>query len=309
MAKLTFIQLAQKVLSENTVPMSVEEIWNFADEKKYIQDLNSIGKTPKATLGAQLYVSLRSGETSLFCATEDRPKRFYLCSMTDQLNFDDQPQKNSDQKQATIEYLEKDLHPFVAYYANLYLKAYCKTINHLKSGKLKFGGWVHPDMVGCYFPMQDLKPKTIEFSQAIGAMNIRLYSFELKRELSFANLREAFFQAVSNSSWAHEGYLCAADILADEEFRSELKRLSGSFGIGILEIDVEDPNSCKIIFPAKVNDSLDWEAVNKLCTNEDFTEFLDRVRIDLMGKEIRKEKYDPILSAEALQESINAKKA
>lgn len=303
MAKLTFLQLAQKVLSESSAPMSSEEIWWVAFAKNYVQDLNSTGKTPSATLGAQLYMSLKNGE-SLFAATGERPKRFYLRSMSNQLNLSTIAPT---QLRITKSYLEKDLHPFIAYYANYYLKAYCKTINHSKSEKSKFGEWLHPDMVGCYFPIEDWSPSAIELSQALGTVNLKFYSFELKRYLSFTNLREAFFQAVSNSSWAHEGYLCAAEVSGDEDFLSELKRLSGSFGIGIMKIDIKDPDSSEIIFPAKIKDSLDWESVNKLCINEDFKEFLARVRVDLTSREIRKERYDQILSVESLQRSINAK--
>jgi len=187
------------------------------------------------------------------------------------------------------------------------MKAYCKTINHSKSEKSKFGEWLHPDIVGCYFPIEDWSSSAIELSQALGAVNVRLYSFELKRELSFSNLREAFFQAVSNSSWAHEGYLCAAEISQDEDFMSELKRLSGSFGIGILKINIKDPDASEIIFPAKLKDSLDWESINKLCINADIKEFFTRIRVDLTSKEIRKEKYDPVLTSEILQASIQDK--
>jgi hypothetical protein len=299
-AKLTFLSLAQKVLSESSIPLSVEEIWSQAVEKGYADQLNSTGKTPSATLGAQLYVSLRDGESSPFLATGDRPKRFYLRSMTNQFNLDDLPEKPISQKQSVKSYLEKDIHPFVAYYANFYLKAYCKTIRHSKSDKSKFGEWLHPDIVGCYFPLEDWSTTAIELSQSLGAMCIRLYSFELKRQLSFSNLREAFFQAVSNSSWAHEGYLCAAEISEDEEFLSELKRLSGSFGIGIIKLDIKEPDSSALVFPAKSKESLDWESVNKLCINEDFKDFLKRVRNDLTSKEIRKEQYDKVLSIEEL---------
>jgi hypothetical protein len=305
--KLTFLQLAQKVLHENTAPMSSDEIWEYAEEKNYIADLNSSGKTPSATLGARLYVSIKESENTIFSAIGERPKRFYLKSMAGNLNLKVQDQNPPVIKKPKKTYLEKDLHPFVAYYANLYLKAYCKTINHSKSEKSKFGEWLHPDIVGCYFPIEDWSSSAIELSQALGAANVRLYSFELKRELSFANLREAFFQAVSNSSWAHEGYLCAAEISQDEDFMSELKRLSGSFGIGILKINIKDPDASEIIFPAKLKDSLDWESINKLCINEDIKEFFTRIRVDLTSKEIRKEKYDSVLTSEVLQASIQDK--
>jgi hypothetical protein len=40
----------------------------------------------------------------------------------------------------------------------------------------------------------------------------------MKKNLNFTNLREYYFQAVSNSSWANEGYIVALDIDEDESF-------------------------------------------------------------------------------------------
>jgi hypothetical protein len=57
-----------------------------------------------------------------------------------------------------------------------------------------------------------------ELSAKFGETGLKFYSFELKKELTFSNLRESFFQAVSNSSWAHEGYLVAAEVSADVSF-------------------------------------------------------------------------------------------
>lgn len=135
-------------------------------------------------------------------------------------------------------------------------------------------------------------------------MPIKLYSFEVKKELSFLNLREAFFQAVSNSSWAHEGYLVAANISEDEDFRSELRRLSTSFGIGIVQLDIEDPDSSIVYVPARARDELDWDALDKVAMNKDVKGFLTRIRNDLQTKEVRREEYDQILEPEALLKSI-----
>lgn len=307
MSKLTFLGLAEKVLAENTAPMSVEDIWNFAVTKEYNKALNSTGKTPWATMGAQLYVSIRDGDASLFASVGERPKRFYLRSMKDKLDLSTKA-ASPDAVAPAKSYLESDLHPFIVYFGSLYLRAYCKTIRHSAGKKAEFGEWIHPDIVGCYFPLEDWRAPSIELSQALGASNIRLYSFELKRQLSFGNLREAFFQAVSNSSWANEGYLCAAQISADEEFRAELKRLSGSFGIGIIHIDIEDPDSTEIIFPARQKDSLDWESLNKLCMNKDFSTFINRVKTDLTSKEIRKEQYDEVLAPAKMVQAIKGAK-
>ena len=46
--------------------------------------------------------------------------------------------------------------------------------------------------------------------------------------------------------------------------------------------------------------------MNKLTTmNSDFKEFLNRIRKDVTGKEIRKEQYDVILSQEDLITTLN----
>ena len=43
------------------------------------------------------------------------------------------------------------------------------TIQHSRSDKKEFGEWIHPDMVGCYFPIDDWKPEVVEFSASIGS--------------------------------------------------------------------------------------------------------------------------------------------
>ncbi len=189
MTTLTFIQLAQKVLTEVKSPLSIDEIWDYASDKNYIVDLNSSGKTPKATLSARVG---QAGD--IFSYTGNRPRRYYLLNLTNNIDFEQVEIKTVTIKKEK-NYLEKDLHPLLVYFAKFYLNVYCKTINHSKSSKKEFSEWLHPDIVGCCFPIGSWSTNTIELSQALGVMNIRLYSFELKRELNFTNLREAFFSS------------------------------------------------------------------------------------------------------------------
>jgi uncharacterized protein len=301
---MTFIELAMRILREEKKPLSCEEIWAIAESKGYDKLLSSKGKTPWATLGAQLYVNVGK-QSSAFEATETRPKRFYVRNSVDPIRLEQAEQGKLNVgilKPPT--YLEKHLHSFLAYYAYYYLRAFTKTIQHAKSDRKEFGEWVHPDMIGCYFPMEDWKSEVVEFGESIGSIAIKLFSFEIKKELSFSNLREAFFQAVSNSSWAHEGYLVAAEISGDEDFLSELRRLSSSFGIGVIKILVDDPDSSEILFSARTRESLDWDAINKLTINHDFKQLLKRLRTDISSKEIRKEQYDRVLEREELIKTI-----
>ncbi len=300
---ITFLQLAQKVLTESKHALTVEQIWQRALQKGFVDELNSSGKTPIHTLGAQLYVACKAGESSKFSSTGSRPKQFYLRameSMVDKAVPAGIPEPKPTEK---TNLLEKQLHPLMAYFARYELHAYCKTINHSKSAKGSYAQWTHPDMVGCYYP--DWSAPTRDLSKALGAPNVKLYSFELKRELTFNNLRESFFQAVSNSSWANEGYLCAAGISQDPDFRSELQRLSQSFGIGVIEIDLDDPDATATLYPSRERE-LDWESINKLCDiNPDFQEFVLRVKTDLNSNEVRVEKYDAIGSAEKLKQDLS----
>ena len=290
---MTFLELAEKVLTEEKKPMTANEIWTVGLEKKYDKLLNSEGKTPSATLGALIYVNAKDNPKTLFARTDSRPKKFYLKKFSTTIDLTESGlEKETVIRKKKFEYFEKDLHKFLTYYAYFHLHCYTKTINHSLSTKKEFGEWVHPDVVGCYFPLEDWKSEVYELSSSIGNISIKLLSFELKRELSFSNLRESFFQTVSNSTWANESYLVAAVISEDEDFREELSRLSTSFGIGVIKLNIEDPHSSEIIFPAKIRDTLDWETINKLTMNADFKEFITTVKIDITSKKIHKKEYD-----------------
>jgi hypothetical protein len=83
-----------------------------------------------------------------------------------------------------------------------------------------------------------------------------------------------------------------------------LRRLSGSFGIGIIELDLEDPDSSTILVPARRRDPMDWDALNKLAMNKDVQALLKRIKKDLQTKEIRREDFDNIPGPEELVASI-----
>jgi len=305
---MTFLELAERVLIEEKRPLTANEIWTLATEKGYDKQLNSEGKTPWATLGAQIYVNAKDNPKSPFAQTDSRPKKFYLKSQASQLDLSDTALSKEPTvvKKKRFDFLEKDLHPYLTYYAYYHLHCYTKTINHSQSSKKEFGEWVHPDIVGCYFPLDDWKQEVYELSSSIGNISIRLLSFELKREISFGNLRESFFQTVSNSSWANESYLVAAEVSKEEEFRNELARLSTSFGIRVIKLNLEDPHSSEIIFPAKYREALDWETINKLTMNADFKEFISNVKIDITSRKIHKKEYDQVQDIETLKRKTSA---
>ena len=212
-------------------------------------------------MGAQLFVAVRDKKDTPFVKLGARPSLFFLKQLMkgseeEYLSKYSTPVPLPAKKSG---YLERELHPYLAHYAHLFLKAHTKTLDHTKSAKKEYGEWVHPDMVGSYFPLDDWKPEVIELGAALGNVSVKLFSFEIKRELNFGNLRESFFQTVSNSSWAHEGFLVATEISTNDEFLSELGRLSTSFGIGVIRLNVDEPNSSETIFPARTKEYLDWD--------------------------------------------------
>ena len=308
--KLTFHELAKKVLTEENRPLSPSEIWQLATAKGYDTALKSEGKTPASTLYSVIFTDERDNPNSVFIKVGSRPYRYFLKDLAGGRKPEELEKAASAEPEVPekYRYQESQLHPFLCYFVDQQFDGFAKTIRHGTSRRDAFGEWVHPDVIGVHYPLKEWHDEVFDLSATMGGVAVRLYSFELKKKLSFANLREAFFQAVSNSSWAHEGYLVAADISTDEDFVAELRRLSASFGIGIIKLDLEDPGSSTILVPARRRDPMDWDALNKLAMNKDVQTLLKRINKDLQTKEIRKEDYDKILGPEELIASIGRTK-
>ena len=97
MEKLTFIELAKRILEEEKKPLSATDIWEIAKTKGYDNLLHSQGKTPWATLGAQLYCNVRDRKDSPFIKVGTRPKLFHLKKLAsnDELKLIEQAQDKS----------------------------------------------------------------------------------------------------------------------------------------------------------------------------------------------------------------------
>lgn len=120
----------------------------------------------------------------------------------------------------------------------------------------------------------------------------------MKININLANLREYYFQAVSNSSWAHEGYLVALHITEKPELMDEMRRLNNAFGIGVIRLDAEHFMQSEILFSAKEKKSLDGDTINRLVdSNPDFKKFLDDLMEDIKVGKI-KSKFDKTYTEE-----------
>ena len=300
-----FLQFAKKVLEKAETPMIYQDIWKKGVELNITNDIKTTGKTPWQTLGAQLFVEVRDNPSSIFIKVGKRPAKFFLKSKESTITTEIIEKIDSEvptvERKEKSSYTERELHPLLSYFAytnpqfNRGKAILTKTIFHEKSRKDGLSEWAHPDIVGVYIPIEDWNREIIELNSISNSNAITLYSFELKKKLDRGNYREYFFQAVSNSSWANEGYLVAAKISEDDELLNELERLTTSFGIGLIELDVEDIDSSRVIFHATKRKELDWETMNKLSDmNKDFRKFLQDVKIDFDSKRIHKSEYDSV---------------
>jgi len=124
---------------------------------------------------------------------------------------------------------------------------------------------------------EGLDPLVRQCVKATASPSVRLWSFEVKRQISFANLRKSFFQAVSNSSWAHEGYLVTTSI-ANHKVEEELRLLSALHGIGVIVLHVDNPSESDIFLPSRQRTSVDWQMVDRIVQeNEDFRDYIELV--------------------------------
>ena len=318
MAKYTFLNLAEEVLLLAGKPMTPQEIWDAGKQAGIDQKVGTKGQTPWASVNARLIVDVRdnlqtrfvrNGKPAKFSLKSPEASKAAVAAANALLATSPVPEADDSElvvvvpeKVAKFPYKERQIHPFVARFAHYALRGvYCKTIYHETSSKKNYTEWLHPDVVGFWFPFEDYNKELLALS-GNGMSITRFFSFELKRELTFANLRESFFQAVSNSSWAHEGYLAAPNIDDSEDLRDELARLSGSFGIGVIELDLENPQKSQVLFPPKAKDSIDWDGANKLAKeNPDFRKFLTDVRIDISHAVAHATAFDAVPTLEDIE--------
>ena len=181
-------------------------------------------------------------------------------------------QQGNETQPRTETYKERSLHRLLSNYL-LGQNILSKTIFHESSNKSdQSQKWVHPDMVGVEFnEFQD--PATRSLLKAAESKEyIDLYSYELKRTIDNDHqLKEYFFQALSNSSWANFGYLVALEI--SDDVMEEMARLNRAFGIGVILLSPY-PDATKELFKARKNE-LDYYTIDKLCRiNKDFKSFI-----------------------------------
>ncbi|MFP6249884.1 HrgA protein [Helicobacter pylori] len=276
------IEIIQSVL-EITGPISPTEVYDKAKELFEKGEIAKMfdygGNTPDRSVSAFIYTALSKGEELPFFKAREKPTLIALKSAAKE------PVLSIEKPSAPITKIahERDLHPFLTYMAinNENLKCYTKTIFHEESSKSIKGmdRWLYPDMVGVRFLHAEWSNENlIAFSKKFDTLPVKLVSFELKKEISVNNCRECYFQAISNSSWANEGYLVGRHIdTHNPQLMDLLKRLHASFGIGVIDLRT-DADKSAILLNAKYKEKIDYTVASELSAkNEKFSGFLKSV--------------------------------
>lgn len=216
--------------------------------------------------------------------TETRPRRYYWSSASDEAEIEraEAYARHAEKGKAVdTTFREHGLYPLLCRYLHGELGLYPKRIDEKRASNRRGPNgnkWLYPDLVAMEDIGAEWDKEIRTCVKEAGTQRARLWSFEVKLLLNRSNVREAWFQAVSNSSWANFGYLVAAEVEGSETMK-ELRLLAASHGIGLILLDAENPAESEIRIPARERPDIDWDACNRLTQeNADFRDFVSWVR-------------------------------
>lgn len=243
-------------------------------------------------------------------ATEGRPRKFYFTELTDSEEIDraaisitydertgeaistaypDSPINGPGVK-------EHDLYPILSDFLWSELGIYSKRIDEKRSRNARGAGnnrWLYPDLVGMEDLSRDWHREVKDCVQQYADKKTTLWSFEVKTLVNRSNIREVFFQTVSNSSWANFGYLVASEIEGADTLK-ELRILASLHGIGFIRLDAGNPSESQIMIPARERNDVDWNTANRLTEeNKDFLKYIKLVRQFYQTGEVPQSGWDP----------------
>jgi len=229
--------------------------------------------------------------------TEGRPRKYYYSEKSDVAEVAAAEGQTAvivaDAEAKSIG--EHALYPMVSAYLWEEFGVYSKRIDEKRSSNKRGPNgnrWLYPDVVG----MEDLGAEwhreVRDCVNQYSDKRTKLWSFEVKLLINRSNVRECFFQAVSNSSWANFGYLVAAEIEGQDTLK-ELRMLFAAHGIGLIKLDADNPAESQVLIPARERDEIDWDMANRLATeNRDFLDFVKLVKQFYQTGEARPSDWD-----------------
>ena len=203
--------------------------------------------------------------------TSSKPQRLYL--------FEDNISENNDEEDNLTKKREYELYPCLGEFCINKLNIKTLRIDEKKSSNkrgVNSNKWLHADVVGYEDLIQEYSEDLRDIIKRNSGIRSNLYSFEVKSGIiSHSKLREYFFQTVSNSSWANYSYLVSEGLA--EEAENELQLLCGSFKIGFIQLDRNNPRNSRILIQAPRKE-LDYDMMYRIANeNSDFAKYLKNI--------------------------------
>jgi len=223
---------------------------------------------------------------------EGRPRKYYF---TEKSEADEVKTAEASAPTNIESPSEHELYIRVSNFLLSELGIYSKRIDEKRS-KNSYGPrgniWLHPDIVGLEDLSTEWDREIKDCVKEYGDRKTKLWSFEVKILVNRSNVRESFFQAVSNSSWANFGYLVAAEIQGADTLK-EMRMLAGLHGIGFILLNAGNPAESEIVIPAREREKIDWSAANRLAEeNKDFLDYIRLVKQFYQTGEVRPGDWD-----------------
>jgi hypothetical protein len=272
------INLKNKRLSKNGKALEILSLNSFSPQKYILNKTNNVLAVQNVSQSSVNHQSSVNQQNHAVVISSQVSSSTQISSVPSVVNS-----TNSPVQVVKKGFSEHDLYPVLMKWLMEEQRIYCRRIDENKSSNsLGKGGnyWRHPDIVGLEDVTADWHQYVKECSVLFNFPQARLYSFEVKKELTLSNVRECFFQALSNSSWANEGYLVAAGISETKKgsVNNELRELSDDYGIGVIILDYYQVEKSHILFPAKRKEEINWRAIDRVVSeNYDFKNYIDLV--------------------------------
>lgn len=215
--------------------------------------------------------------------TEGRPRKYYYSEKSDSAEV--MAAESAVELPATgtsdTKLDEHSMYPLLRRYLWEEFGVFSKRIDEKRSSNKRGPNgnrWLYPDVVGMEDLGADWHREVRDCVNQYSDKRTKLWTFEAKLLINRSNVRECFFQAVSNSSWANFGYLVAAEIEGQDKLK-ELRMLFAAHGIGLIKLDADNPAESQVLIPARERDEIDWDMANRLATeNADFLEYVKLVK-------------------------------
>ena len=229
--------------------------------------------------------------------TEGRPRRYYFSERSDSAEVAAAESEGTSTTADTsiLKIDEHALYPLLSQYLWEEFGVFSKRIDEKRSSNKRGPNgnrWLYPDVVGMEDLGADWHQEVRDCVNQYSDKRTKLWSFEAKLLINRSNVRECFFQAVSNSSWANFGYLVTAEIGGTDTLK-ELRMLFAAHGIGFIKLDVDNPADSQVLIPARERDEIDWDMANRLATeNRDFLEYVKLVKQFYQTGEARPADWD-----------------